>query len=229
MIVCWSVKGGSGTSTVAALVALAISSSRSSDRTFLLDLDGDQQPILGLSVNPTTGVRQWLLAGSEVPSSALGGLLIKVTEGLHLLPAGSSLTEQIDASQAKRLALALASRVVVVDAGVAHRDDDFTASLVSSAATSLLVIRPCYLAVRRAAALGVKASGIVLVEEPARVLDARDIEDVLETPVVATLRWDEGLARAIDAGRMVGRSFRSTRALDELAKSFVSAEVEVAS
>ena len=68
--------------------------------------------------------------------------------------------------------------------------------------TSLLAIRPCYLALRRALDLGVTtgAAGIVVVTEPGRALETRDVAEVLGLPVVTTIPVTPTIARAVDAG-----------------------------
>src|SRR5919199_1458565 len=59
--------------------------------------------------------------------------------------------------------------------------------LAAGAQVSLLVLRPCYLALRRALAAPVRPSGVVLVSEPKRALGRRDIEEVLGVPVRAEI------------------------------------------
>ena len=67
------------------------------------------------------------------------------------------------------------------------------------------MLRPCYLALRRALDAGLPAHGVVLVREPGRVLTAKDIEDVLRLPVRAEIEVDPAVARAVDAGLLAGR------------------------
>jgi hypothetical protein len=70
---------------------------------------------------------------------------------------------------------------------------------------SLLVLRPCYLALRRALAAPVRPSAVVVVEEPHRALDPTDIEDVLGVPVRAVVPWDPSISRCVDAGLLAAR------------------------
>jgi hypothetical protein len=74
---------------------------------------------------------------------------------------------------------------------------------------SLLVTRPCFIALRRAQQLVVRPTGIVLVDEPGRALTSSDVEHALGVPVVAEVRLDPAVARAVDAGLMVARLPRS--------------------
>ena len=75
----------------------------------------------------------------------------------------------------------------------------------TAADLSLLVIRPCYLALRKALAAPIRPAGVVLVNEPGRVLSRRDVEDVLGIPVRAEIAYEESVARAVDAGLLGSR------------------------
>jgi hypothetical protein len=69
----------------------------------------------------------------------------------------------------------------------------------------LLVLRPCYLALRRAVASSLRPSGVVLVEEAGRALGRRDVESALGVPVRAVVAHDPRIARAVDAGLLARR------------------------
>jgi hypothetical protein len=68
--------------------------------------------------------------------------------------------------------------------------------------TTLLVTRPCYLALRAAMNLEVTAAaaGVVVVSEAGRALDARDVADVTGLPVVTIIPVRAEIGRAVDAG-----------------------------
>lgn len=83
------------------------------------------------------------------------------------------------------------------------------AELVAHARRSLLVIRPCYLALRRAAQAPLRPTGVVLIREPGRVLTTADVEQAVGAPVVATLELDPAVARTVDAGLLATRLPRS--------------------
>src|SRR5215813_11318035 len=85
----WSPKGGSGTSVFTAACAIVLASRRP---TRLVDLDGDQDAVLGMV--PTghiggPGVRDWLAAGPTAPGDALTRLALDVGPSLQLVPAGA--------------------------------------------------------------------------------------------------------------------------------------------
>ncbi|MEA2427094.1 MAG: hypothetical protein QOF37_722, partial [Thermoleophilaceae bacterium] len=99
--------------------------------------------------------------------------------------------------------LATDVRPVVVDCG----STPARAALVGAAAAphSLLVLRPCFLALRRAVQSPVRPSAVVLVEEEGRSIGRSDVEAALGVPVRAVVAHDPKVARAVDAGLLLGR------------------------
>jgi hypothetical protein len=73
--------------------------------------------------------------------------------------------------------------------------------------TSLLVIRPCYLALRQALNCGLceRAFAAVVVTEPGRALRCDDVAAVTGLPVIATIPLRADIARAVDAGVLTDR------------------------
>lgn len=203
---CWSVKGGSGTTVVAACLAIAHAQARR--RVVVADLAGDVPAALGVADPTGPGVLEWLAAGPSVPTDALARLASPVSGGVELIGCGvgSHAGASIDEMAGARLARALRSYAdgadVVADCGRA--DFGAAAALVAESDRSLLVMRPCYLALRRAVRAP-RPSGVVLVCEPDRALGVADVEDVLGVPVVAEIPWDPAVARAVDAGLLVTR------------------------
>jgi hypothetical protein len=199
LISCWSAKGGTGTTVVAA--ALAIVLARSSPRgAVLADLAGDAPAVLGLADPGDPGLAGWLNAGSSVPADALARLELDVGDGLRLLPSGSQPCSG-PSERAEVLAglLAADGRPVVADCGQLDRSDAAMA-LAAGATSSLLVTRACYLALRRVANAPIRPSGVILLTEPGRSLGRSDIEEVIGAPVRAEIAVDPAIARAVDAG-----------------------------
>ena len=198
MFVCWSSKGGSGTTVVSAALALTHSHHRS---VVLVDLVGDQPAALGLPEPSGPGVSDWL-ASPTATSDALGRLTITVTDSLSLLPLGTCTTL---ASSERWLAfvtaLAELDAHAVIDAGTGVPP----AELLSVGGHSLLVTRSCYLGLRRAVNASVTPTGVVVVLEPGRALTATDIERALGAPVLAEIPFDPAIARAVDAGLLASR------------------------
>jgi hypothetical protein len=198
---CWSAKGGSGTTVVAA--SLALISARTGP-TVIIDLGGDVAAALGVATPSGPGVTEWL-ASPHADAGALWRLAVDVAPNLGLVHPGAAAVAgpTLPEVHAERLVAAMAAcpHPVVVDAGQVIGPS----SLHHCASSSLLVVRQCYLGLRRATALPSLAHGAVLVEEPGRALGAGDIERALGVPVVATVPWDPAVARAVDAGLLATR------------------------
>jgi hypothetical protein len=217
LIACWSPKGGSGTTVAAALLALVVGRA-SSREAVLADLSGDLPAVLGLPEPAGPGLGDWLVASGDVGPDALGRLEVEAGRLLRLLPLGTPVTGAGCAARAEALAshFVLDSRLVVADCGSAERSPGL--ALACGATLSLVVVRPCYLALRRVLAAPVRPTGVVLVDEPERALRKRDVEDVLGVPVWAELPRDAAVARAVDAGLLTVRVPRvAERALERVA------------
>jgi Mrp family chromosome partitioning ATPase len=204
LVACWSVKGGTGTSVVAAALALLLSR-RVPSGVVLADLAGDAPAVLGLPEPSSPGLTGWLSAGPQVPAEGLARLEVEVAPQLALLPRGSG---PLVPDRAEVLAAVLdrGARPVVVDCGRAGHTESL---VIDRARRSILVIRPCYLALRRASAAPRRPTEVVLVREPGRVLSRHDVESVVGAPVLAEIEADPAVARAVDAGLLRGRLPRS--------------------
>lgn len=218
VLCCWSTKGGSGTSVVAA--ALALGFAERSRGCLLVDLAGDQPAVLGQPEHPGPGVLDWLHAGLESPPDALGRLELPVSPGLRLLPRGAGTAALADDNGGEvdhqglllLSVLAAEQRAVVVDAGALGAGAPVMATaLAATAGTSLLVVRPCYLALRRVVRCGVRPTGVVVVTEPWRVLSATDVAIATGAPVVAEVPVAPAVARCVDAGLLATRRPRELR------------------
>src|SRR5215211_1039145 len=126
LLALWSPKGGSGTSVLAAAAALVLARGPAGGCR-LADLDGDQPAIFGFASEPELGLLDWLAAGPETPSEALDRLAVEV-------------------------ALRDGSLPVVVDCGRAVEPAARAVTEVADAA--VVVVRGCYLALRRAVGSG---------------------------------------------------------------------------
>lgn len=188
-IIVASAKGGQGTTTVAA--SLAVTATRDDRRVVLIDTAGDAACILN---RPPT-LRADDLAEALRVTTAVDGI------ELVYLPA-----EWIDTNTVRTVSeLAADGATIIIDAGVdpaAVRRFD----RVRPRPLRVLVVRPCYLAVRRAAA-PYTPDHVVLVRGRLRSLTPNDIERALALPVT-TVDHDPVLARAIDAGLLATHAHR---------------------
>jgi hypothetical protein len=197
----WSPKGGSGTSVLAAACAAALAR-RGGCR--LADLGGDLPAILGLGADPETGIAEWLATGPDAPPDALDRLAVEVAPGLFLIPPGTprllAPPAAAEAGAALGSALQRGELPCVIDAGRA--DGPAGRMTVELADVSVVVLRGCYLGLRRAvnAPLTARAAGIAFVDEPGRSLGAAEVRDVLERPVLTRVPIRPAIARAVDAG-----------------------------
>jgi hypothetical protein len=201
LIACWSSKGGAGTTVVAAGLALLLAR-QSEVGALLVDLAGDSPAALGLPEPDGPGVAEWLRAGTDVPLDALHRLEQTIAPHLALLPRGRGTLEPGPGPVLASL-LTADARPVVADCGA---NPEGTAREVAAGATrSVLVTRPCYLALRRALVAPIRPSEVVLLTEPGRSLTRRDVEDCVGAPVVAEVAVDPLVARAVDAGLLTTR------------------------
>jgi MinD-like ATPase involved in chromosome partitioning or flagellar assembly len=207
LLAFWSPKGGSGTSVVAA--ACALQAVQSSGVARLVDLCGDQPAILGLGADPETGVADWLAMGPAAPTDALDRLGVEIVPGLSLLPHGRTpgVLEPVAAAEAGA-ALAVALRdgpTSFVDVGVPT--SAVARAVVEVADASVIVMRECYVALRRAVRnpSTARAFGVVVVQEPGRSLGPTDLAQVLTRPVIARIPTRDAICRAVDAGTLPAR------------------------
>jgi hypothetical protein len=212
LVALWSAKGGSGTSVFTAACALVMARDAPDDGhaggARIADLAGDQPAIFNLGADPELGLADWLAAGAEAPTDALDRLLVEVAPGIGLLPYGGRSSTAVPLGEAgAALAVALRHGAVptFVDCGTAR--DPASRAVIEIADVSVVVLRGCYLALRRAVHQPVLEStkGAVLLEEPGRVLGPKDVSDVFDLPVLAKVPVKPAIARTVDAGVLAGR------------------------
>ena len=200
MIVCWSVKGGSGTTVVASTLAL-VQAEQSPRGALIVDLAGDVPAVLGLAEPSGIGVGEWFAQNENSSRMSLQSIAIQATANLQLISRGAATIDTTANFVELCASLATFDMPVVIDAGCGV----VSADLLARASSSLLIARPCYLSLRRAAQLNVAPTGIVLVNEPGRALGKRDVESVIGAPVIAEITFDASISRAVDAGLLASR------------------------
>lgn len=199
MILCWAAKGGSGTTVIACAMALGVPRGHAAT---LVDLSGDSATALGLDEPVGPGIMDWL-ASPTAGAGELDRLSVTIRDQVQLIPRGAS---SAPAGEWSRLVAGLAGVPnVIIDGGTGCPPP----ALHEAAEHSLLITRPCFIAIRRAQQLDIRPTGIILVDEPGRALTASDVEHALAVPVVAEVRLDPAVARAVDAGLLIARLPRS--------------------
>jgi hypothetical protein len=194
LTVCWSAKGGSGTTVVAAALALG-----SAADSLLVDLDGELPAALGIPEPSGQGLSDWFV--SQAPDRSILDLAVDVNRHTRLIARGpSAIPQESPRWPILRDFLAGTSLDVVIDAGCGAPPP----ALLEGRVRSLLVTRACYLALTRACRLP-RPDGVVLVEEPGRSLGAADVARAIGVPVVIRVAVDPAIARAVDAGLLAAR------------------------
>lgn len=211
-----SPKGGTGTSVVAASLAIV---SSSSSPTLLVDLAGDQAAILGLP-QPPIGLSDW---ANGMTYREFDEIVSLCHDNLYLAPTGTFDFETLNANAWDRLLRALSLKHsegcnIIVDLGRA----DIPLALRKIVDTCYLVTRPCYLALRRAVDLETAFSGVIVVNEPDRVLTSRDVESVLKLKCVAEIPYTSEISRRVDSGLLKSRL---PMALQSVLSQLISLEV----
>lgn len=192
--IVYGTKGGAGTSTVAASLALI-----NPHHTLLIDREGELPALLGVPEPIGPGLNEWITSGA--PTDHLDDLTFIVNDTTTLLPAGRRTVDE-NPERWDELTTWANERAdtVIVDAG--HGTPPIH---VTDSGTNLLVTRACYLALRRAINNTTQIDGIILINEPGRALRGTDIEAALAKPVIAQIDIDPSIARAIDAGLITTR------------------------
>lgn len=209
LIACWSTKGGAGTTVVAASLALLLARTSPAGAA-IVDLGGDVPAALGITAPDGAGVADWLAAAPEVPADGLARLEAPVGERLGVVHRGRGPLGSGAAAESLTALLAADPRPVVADCGRLDQvGSDAAVALAAGAGRSLLVLRSCFLALRRARAAPVRPSGVVLVAEDGRAIGPADVEDTLGVPVVSRVRVTDAVARAVDAGLLASHLPRS--------------------
>lgn len=203
LTVCWSAKGGSGTTVVAAGLALD-----STQPSVLLDVDGDLPMVLGVPEPAGQGLSDWFDSGA--PPEAILDLAVDLDGTTRLIPRGSARIPRRAARWGELGRwLAQSDIAFVADVGLGDPPVDLLPAceplakrvIVKPAqARGLLITRPCYVALMRARLLDARPDGVVLVDEPGRDISVRDIEVSIGAPVVAKVPFDPAIARAVDRG-----------------------------
>ncbi|MFM8482891.1 MAG: hypothetical protein ACKOBT_06045 [Actinomycetota bacterium] len=203
LTICRSTKGGSGTSTVtaglAAITGLRTITARTS--VLVVDLLDDLPAIFGITA-PLAGLAEWLTRSTD---QDFVDLCQDCGHGVQLMPRGTGPLPDPTSNLWNRLAGVIEHHVasgndVFMDLGTHRIPDRLECRLAAIPTRSLLVIRPCYLALRRATQCREAFDGVVLVTGGDRVLGKRDVEGVLGIPVVCEVPLDPDVARRVDSG-----------------------------
>lgn len=215
-----SPKGGVGVSVTAAAVAARLARTTPA---LLVDFCGDVPELLGLDVADAPGVADWLHADAQVGLDALDRLVLEGPGGLHVLPRGVVNPTGCPTERLVQLVEHLgATFTVIADVGVLASDAPLAWHSVVCAAgdRTTLVVRACYLTLRRGRRVGVAVDDLFELAESGRALGTLDIEAVFQQPVTARCPVEPTIARSADAGLLARRPPRQLRrAVDQLLRA----------
>ena len=195
--VCWSVKGGSGTTVVATTLALLSAQRRP---TLLVDLAGDCPVALGASEPPGPGVAEWLRS-ANADADALGPARRTRRGAPRPDPPWrrGDLDRRALGGPRRGAAASCPGRRRRRDGratGCARRPAPCSRCWSSARASSRL---------RRATQATRARPASSWCSEPGRALRTRDVEHALGVGVVAEVDVDPAVARAVDAGLLQAR------------------------
>ena len=211
----WSfagVKGGVGTSVIAAAVAVELAREAP---VLIVDLAGDQGDLLGVADAGRPGVWDWV-STTEVEPDAIDRLAVDVADGLRLVPSGTAGATAAAPARVAAFAETIGGRdeEIVLDLGVIGPDPMTPPALLMTASTHrIVVVRACYMALRRLQEVAVAGYDVVEVREGGRALTTIDIEMIAGQPTAARVDVDPGIARVADAGLVRSRRSRRLRRL----------------
>ncbi len=227
---CWAVKGGSGTTVVAAGLAVTAAKRKRSaldgdhdggGKALIIDLKTDVAAVMGLTLSSTAlGLSDWMCADESVEPSALLRLVHPTSRDVSVLCFGnvSHPFEAVDGDRLRDGLRVLSEHFaeIVIDVGT-ETDSMIGRTCIEMADRSLLVVRPCYLSLRLAIESTLPAHACVVVSTDGRTLDRHDVAAVLGIPVAAQLPFDHEIARLVDSGLFGQRVPRSVDRLRRVA------------
>jgi hypothetical protein len=194
LTVCYGAKGGQGCSTVAALLAMT----RNEVGRVLVDTGGDLPAVLGIPDKDEPGLYDVLR--SDAPVTSLVNH-VSFHGRLGFVTAGGGEAGDVPEARWRELADALVANPGhwIVDAGTGP-----ARAMLDVADHAMVVTRYCYLALRAAHRLGLRATGAVTIREEGRALTQVEVERIVGAPVVADIPWTPDVARSVDAGLLGG-------------------------
>ena len=233
---CWSAKGGTGTTTIAAALAVrtvqgleraGLEEEQAGGPVVLVDLCGDAGALMGLprGETPEREARSascepdWS-PGAEAAAELLETAGQRIAPGFELVDLHDPVPGSVADPAGDRLgalvaALAEVSAAVVVDAGTDAFDGAERVKRQVPNLAAVEVTRNCYLALSRSQQRSAGGRGeVMMVREPRRGLSDRDVAAALDAQVLLAVDWDSRVARGIDAGTLVALLPASLRRME---------------
>ena len=194
-----SPKGGNCTTVTATAYALLMAARDT--HTVLIDLCGDVPAAAGMAEPTTPGINDWLSESSTSDAQALITLGTPFDNGLVIVHRGSSFVEGQPRWSDLANAITTLPMNIVIDAGTTFLPDELRRAVTHVT----MVVKPCYLSLRRASRMQ-RPTQLFVVCEETRALTIKDVGHVLGMPVTCEIPYTSAISRAVDAGMLPSRA-----------------------
>ena len=194
-----SPKGGNCTTVTATAYALLMAARDT--HTVLIDLCGDVPAAAGMAEPTTPGINDWLSESSTSDAQALVTLGTPFDNGLVIVHRGSSFVEGQPRWSDLANAITTLPMNIVIDAGTTFLPDELRRAVTHVT----MVVKPCYLSLRRASRMQ-RPTQLFVVCEESRALTIKDVGHVLGMPVTCEIPYTPAISRAVDAGMLPSRA-----------------------
>ena len=194
-----SPKGGNCTTVTATAYALLMAARDT--HTVLIDLCGDVPAAAGMAEPTTPGINDWLSESSTSDAQALVTLGTPFDNGLVIVHRGSSFVEGQPRWSDLANAITTLPMNIVIDAGTTFLPDELRRAVTHVT----MVVKPCYLSLRRASRMQ-RPTQLFVVCEESRALTIKDVGHVLGMPVTCEIPYTSAISRAVDAGMLPSRA-----------------------
>ena len=194
-----SPKGGNCTTVTATAYALLMAANGT--HTVLIDLCGDVPAAAGMAEPTTPGINDWLSESSTSDAQALVTLGTPFDNGLVIVHRGSSFVEGQPRWSDLANAITTLPMNIVIDAGTTFLPDELRRAVTHVT----MVVKPCYLSLRRASRMQ-RPTQLFVVCEESRALTIKDVGHVLGMPVTCEIPYTPAISRAVDAGMLPSRA-----------------------
>ena len=194
-----SPKGGNCTTVTAAAHAILLAARGTP--TLLIDLCGDIPAALGMAEPTTFGINDWLSEHSPSDAQAIMTMGTTFDNGLIVLHRGSPFVKGQPRWPDLARAISALPMNIIIDAGITFVPDE----LRRAVSHVTMVVKPCYLSLRRASRMQ-RPTQLFVVCEESRALTVKDVGHVLGMPITSEIPYTPAISRAVDAGMLPSRA-----------------------
>lgn len=218
LITVFSPKGGSGTTTCAALIAKSFSQQFSIPTVLIDAYDGDVETVVGVDSESEYGFIQWTEA-KDPTANNLARIATSISDNFSFVSYSSVKNDKYNApapsqsiqeknQKAAQLVEALSNNEsnYVIDIGT--NVNESTNAIIEASDIVVMVIKGCYISLNRASShpYSSSADSVIVLSEPGRTITSKQICDVLRIKCVIEIEARRDFAKCIDAGILIFRT-----------------------